>query len=284
MLTTLMKKMLIFFLLILSIPVMVSAATDQKLIPYRIGDLWGFANELGEVQIAPEFDSVRFFSANRAVVGLHGKFGYIDRQGNLITKIKYVEAFDFDALNEWAEVIVRNKKHKINLFGKRIKPLSFMSVIRCGWGEGMNWNFDPKHLYYYQDGKVGLKQWFRAKTTRPDTCFRYLPLEYDAILGVGDLLVALKKDSKWGLFDIRLYPIHPFVLDDIIPHPTNHPANYAIIRIGRKYGFMNFYGKITLWPKYEQVDFFENGLAKAWVGGKWGYINESGLEYFEREL
>ncbi len=54
--------------------------------------------------------------------------------------------------------------------------------------------------------------------------------------------------------------------------------DYSIIpyRSGDKWGFADINRNITISPKYDDAQWFSEGLAAVKVGNKWGYINKSG--------
>ena len=62
-----------------------------KLVPMFDNSIgkWGFADTLGKIVIAPQWDFAKDFSDGLAVVGLNNKYGYIDKTGSEIIPLKY---------------------------------------------------------------------------------------------------------------------------------------------------------------------------------------------------
>ena len=62
----------------------------------RIGNMWGWCNELGEKVIEPQFEETRLFGkADLAPVKIRGKWGYINRKGEVVIKRQFTEAYPF---------------------------------------------------------------------------------------------------------------------------------------------------------------------------------------------
>jgi hypothetical protein len=54
----------------------------QNLIPYRHGDLWGFADPNGKIVIPPVWDEVKRFESGHALVRQCDKWGSSIRKAN----------------------------------------------------------------------------------------------------------------------------------------------------------------------------------------------------------
>ncbi len=60
------------------------------------GNLWGFANAVGQIVIGPRFELVRNFSEGLAPAKIGGRWGFIDRTGNFTIKAQYADALSFE--------------------------------------------------------------------------------------------------------------------------------------------------------------------------------------------
>jgi hypothetical protein len=65
------------------------------LIPYRKGDKWGYIDKQGEIVIPIQYDDAGFFSEGLARVRVNGKYGFIDTKGNMVIPAVYDEAYGF---------------------------------------------------------------------------------------------------------------------------------------------------------------------------------------------
>ncbi len=68
---------------------------DMTLIPYRQGDLWGYADSDKKIVIKPEYNEANFFYEGFASVKKGTKFGYINKTGKVIIPFKFYTAGPF---------------------------------------------------------------------------------------------------------------------------------------------------------------------------------------------
>ncbi|MBE6608927.1 MAG: WG repeat-containing protein [Ruminococcaceae bacterium] len=68
---------------------------SEGLISVFMDGKWGFMNKKGEVKIKAKYDSVTEFSCGLAGVGIDGKFGYIDIDGEIVIPLKFDGAASF---------------------------------------------------------------------------------------------------------------------------------------------------------------------------------------------
>ena len=88
------KKLLLVLFLAFTIPVFAQDA-DMSLIPYRKGDLWGYADPYKSIVIEPVYNEADLFYEGLAVVKKAGKYGYVNKDGKVVIPIKYLVAKPF---------------------------------------------------------------------------------------------------------------------------------------------------------------------------------------------
>ncbi|HMD00439.1 MAG TPA: WG repeat-containing protein, partial [Ferruginibacter sp.] len=88
------KKLFFLFLIILTLPVF-AQRVDLSLIPYRQGNLWGYANPDRSIAIKPMYDEANWFVSGYAVVKKGSKYGYINTNGKLVIPFKFYSAKPF---------------------------------------------------------------------------------------------------------------------------------------------------------------------------------------------
>lgn len=81
-------ELLLFFLLAYTTA---SNSQTRYLIPYREGELWGYADTNLHVVVIPRYDRVHFFSQGFALVKKGGKYGLLNTKGKEILPIVYDE-------------------------------------------------------------------------------------------------------------------------------------------------------------------------------------------------
>lgn len=87
------------------------------LIPYRKGNLWGYADSTRKMVIEPVYDNVEFFVFGRAVVKKNGKYGVIDRHGSMVLKCIYKTLESGTASGYWTGALLGSKVGVIDSSG-----------------------------------------------------------------------------------------------------------------------------------------------------------------------
>jgi hypothetical protein len=88
------KNLILVLFLAFTLPVF-AQDPDMSLIPYRQGDLWGYAYPDKSIAFKPEYEEANLFSEGFAVVKKGGKYGYINKVGKVVIPIKYFSAKPF---------------------------------------------------------------------------------------------------------------------------------------------------------------------------------------------
>jgi hypothetical protein len=88
------KNLLLGFLIVFALPVFAQEA-DMTLIPYRKGDLWGYASPDRSIIITPQYTEADLFYEGLASVKKGNLYGYINRAGKVVIPIKFYTAKPF---------------------------------------------------------------------------------------------------------------------------------------------------------------------------------------------
>ena len=81
----------------------------------------------------------------------------------------------------------------------------------------------------------------------------------------------LKRNGKYGIIDSQLKNVTPFIYDFIW---SFHENNLCKVERDDKFGYINVNGEEQVAVKYDEIIYFENGLAVARLGRFYGIINE----------
>jgi len=88
------KNLLFAIALLFAIPSF-SQQPDLSLIPYRHGNLWGYASQDKTIAIKPTYDEAGWFVGGYAPVKKGNKYGYINRSNKLVIPYKFYSAKSF---------------------------------------------------------------------------------------------------------------------------------------------------------------------------------------------
>ncbi len=70
--------------------------TTQNLAAVNVDGKWGFINKNGEMVIQPEFESAHSFSNSFAAVQIDGKWGFINEEGKVVINCDFEDVKDFN--------------------------------------------------------------------------------------------------------------------------------------------------------------------------------------------
>ncbi len=208
---------------------------SQGLARAKINGKWGFVNRAGDVVVAAKYDSVCSFSEGLACAGVGEKVGFIDETGRQVSPIKYDAATRFaDGL---ASAMLNGKVGFIDKSGKTVIPFKYDNAGRFSEGLAMV-KLDDKAGFINKSGGV------------------VIPFQYDYA----------------GTFSEGLAEVGRPYVDD----PESGEPLY-------EYGYIDKTGKVVVEMKYHNVGSFSEGMAVVVRAGKQGYINKSGREVIPLE-
>lgn len=94
--------------------------------PVEKNGKWGYANQLGGLAIAPQYDYALAFSEGLAAVSKDGKCGYIDASGKAVIALQYEDTASF---SEGLAAVGQNGKFGfIDKTGKTVVALQYEAV------------------------------------------------------------------------------------------------------------------------------------------------------------
>lgn len=246
------------------------------------------------LKIHNSYDNYRCFSEGLAVVSRDGKYGYVNKKGELVIPLQYSYAGNFKD-----GMAVASIKEKIKTgwwFSKTIERHGFIN-------KQQQWvippNFDDAWSFSYGRARVG-KRIENGTGKQSESTMRYgyidktgkqvIPFHYekadsfqktplDSGASIIEAKVTRPQDSNlvYCLIDRNGKPTTPVCSED---NDFRFSAGLALVKINDKYGFINRKGTFVIAPKYDNAHPFNAKDQPASVrdaaSGKWGFINQQG--------
>ncbi|MFA5404029.1 MAG: WG repeat-containing protein, partial [Ignavibacteria bacterium] len=231
----------------------------EGLASVKKGNKYGYIDTMGNIVLPFIYASSSSFQNGRAVISLFNDFsevrkiGMIDKNGNVIIPIIYDNLYNnFDFVEGIAKVRKNNKYGFVDTAGKEIVPAIYDDVSE----------FDNEVALAKMNGKWGVIDKINNIV---------LPCEYDEILIFNENgIIKARNQNVWKEFHDK---IKVRIKDKNLKECDYHMNPF---KSDGKWGFKNFEGNEIIKPKYENVSFFFNGLARVKLNNMYGFIDQSG--------
>ncbi len=277
---------------------------------------WGFIDKSGVEVIPLKYNYAGYFNNELALVKNNNKWGFIDKNGVEVIPLKYNNAGEFS--DELAAANINGKWGFIDKKGEEVIPFKYDGVgsfidglapvrINEKWGyidkkgvERISLKFNEAKNFINNTTSVKLNQKWGLINNEGE---EISPLKYDTIGAFVEDIAAIKLNEKWGFIDINGNEIVPTSYDYVYDFnnsvaKVNDNSHWSFIdKNGRnislntpeifieneKYGLKNKKGEIILYPKYDNIYEYENGLSTVIMydvdGNSYaGLIDENGKE------
>lgn len=239
---------------------------QDGIIKVRIGNYkngkWGAIDKNGNIIIEVKYDKIGNLSDGLIRVKINNKYKFLNNKGKLAIPLKYEDAHDFS--NGLAEVKLHNESSFININGAKVD-------IDCN-KYGDIWSFSEDRA------AVKLKdrfKWGFIDRNGNEIC----PIKYDNFMSFSGGIATIKIGDKYGIIDKNGNEI----LEPRLQYDWTNPCdgNLIIVKLNDKYGFIDIHGNVIVPPKYKIISCFSEGLAKVKLNNKYGYINIKGKEVID---
>jgi len=252
----------------------------------------GYLNKEGAIAIEPIFQRVYDFEDGVARVMKGGEFGLIDTTGNYVLRPKYG---NIDAFNEYGLAVVRygsNKVHYglLNKEGKMITDKNYRSIE--WFSEGMAVvRYKDNYGFINTKGSLVINNIYskassfkegRAAVQKDGQC-GYIDLagrevikfEYSKCLDFEDgRAVVYKGYRKAGLVDIN----GNYIIEPSINRIMDFTEGRGLVR-DNNYRFYYITEQARSYEGfYQRAGEFNHGVAVVQIDGRWGIINQKGIE------
>lgn len=236
---------------------------------------WGYTDANGDLTIDYKFESVTFFSGDRAAVKLNGKYGFINKHGEFIGKPKYDTIGYFTATR--ANVTKRGKRLTIDRKGKKLKE----GIIISTGGNAMP-NANPLDYFEVIDNKYLLnkKDFENEQRLDPVAELGIMDFTFDEVLPFSWNSFIVVKSNKYDIFLLNaggLINLWVEVIEPIRRDWSNvNSSQYARFKKEGKWGLISNSGKILIEPEFYN---FKNAHGQYYLveyqPNYWGYISQA---------
>lgn len=180
-------------------------------------------------------------------VEIDGKWGYVNKKGELVVAANYDSALEFD--KGFAEIKLDGATKYINAKGEVFDV-----------AEGFH---SEKAARILVGGKYGMV----------DSKGNYLvePI-YDYVGTMSEGMVVVKMDDAYGYFNNK----GKLVIQPQFESAKHFSEGLALVSKDGKYGYINKKGKFVIEAQFDQAQTFVDGKAEVMVDGELKYINAKG--------
>jgi hypothetical protein len=249
---------------------------SQVLIPFKVDTLWGYKDNLGLVQIEPQFQYAAKFVGDVAIVAKKGKLGAINNFNQQVLNFQYEFLYPLDSseflFGSRAKYFGEYLMGVITKHGKVKIPVEYNYISKSN----NSYTVTKKRDSIISKSAAGDVRSVKSRYGLFDIDGHILiPCEYDYLNWVNDSLIVLSAGGAGrtqALFSKKGKQLTSFdymVFGDFI-------EGVAKARIGNKYGFIYPTGKVAIPIVFEYCENFNNGYALIKQGDKWGAINKKG--------
>lgn len=247
-------------------------AIPPLLIPYRVGNNWGYSDSTGKLLIPAKYQEANPYCYGRGLVKRKGKFGYVDYNGKVALPIQYTQATNFRSERGviYAKVTYKGKSLLINASGKSISvqfifPTDYgLNSIICGITRPTK----PYSTYHF-DTNIDIEK-------GDSITLNFLQFFYPD----NNCILLAKKETGWGAISKENHNLIPFENDTLLLEQYD----YYKFKKNSLWGLYHKSGKLLIENKYTSLQVLDDSLILVTIAnGKKGYLSFTGKEYFREQ-
>ena len=222
----------------------------------KVGDLRGLCDDQGRELIPPRYSDV-IYREDHIVVEDGDKVGWYSKEGKLIIAPKKYTYIWYD---KDSDIYMVNNGDKVgycdNKWNEIIAPERYTYI----------WHDKANSMYKVENGdKVG---YCDSKGNEIITPSKYTSVLYLENLG----LFQVKIGEKMGYCNGNGKEVVPPEYDNIVASKDGNTA-YFIVKTSDKSGLVDSIGKTIVKPMYDSLFISTEGLCRAKLQAKWGYVS-----------
>jgi len=278
------------------------------LIPYRIGEKWGYSDFNQNIVLSCIYDRAKPFFEERAVVSIDSKWGVINKQGDFISACQYDDISDFK--NGFSSVCKNGKWGFIDINGFEKIPLIYDNVLSFS-DERAAVKIDNKIAFIDTEANLitefkydncsdflrgiasversGKNGCIDLKGNEIIPCIYDIPIDFSEGLAAvsiiennGELNPTAKKFNDYEPGVLQGYREHGNMIWKDSAGNIFDRESIDLASKNHKCGYINLQNEIVIPLKYDMAFNFKEGLACVCNNNKFGFIDSSGnliIEY-----
>ena len=291
------RQLLIILSLLLSLSLAAQTTGSYmggSLFPVRVNDRYGYIDQRGKLVIKPQFIDAREFSEGLArvwVAGGKGRWGYVDLTGKMAIPAQFEWAEDFS--EGLAVVKIDGKYGVIDKTGQLLftmggcrqigyfhESLATVQDANTGkWGYiGPSGDIVIQAALDYAGPfhesvaavRFGSDWVYMDRNGKPA-----IPYKFERAENFSEGLAAIQINGKWGFID----KTGNWVINHVYDGVENFSEGLAAVRVDGEWGFIDKTGTVVIPIKYNLAKGFSEGLAAVRVDAEkdiWCYIDKAG--------
>jgi hypothetical protein len=300
-----------FIFCVLVSPLAAQRKNSQKLIPFKVGNKWGYLNHKGKIAIAPQFKDADYFYEGLAAVQIDedfGLYGFIDEKGKFVIEPQFSDTHEFsEGLAPVLRLSPNNLWEYIDYQGKTVIEARFAFAMQFSEGLADVLIKSPetdsfRHAYIDKTGKFAFEAQFDWADPFSDGLARIAPLlsesksehiftnmafidksgnrvtpVYDTVSEFNEGLAAIKIDNLWGFINTSGSLAIPAEFGFADDFSEGFSAYSYKTEEPRQYGFIDKKGNRLTDCIFLAFHDFSEGLAPVQTENKlWGFIDAKG--------
>ncbi len=237
---------------------------DEALAPVKINGKWGYINKLGELTIPARYDEAGVFTEGCAPVRVSIFWGYIDKKGNWFLRPVFTQASNFN--NKRAQISLFDPTDSATITGYISPKGEFLFRIET---YEVGYDYHDGLLRMRSADQMGMAFGFR------DSMGNYIiQPRFDAALDFSEGLAAIMLGTKWGFTS----PMDDFTIFPVYDEAYSFNESLAFVRSEKKKGFINKKGKMMInLSSYDEVSpFIYEDMIAVRKNGKMGFVDKKG--------
>ena len=200
-------------------------------------------------------------------ISVNGKYGYVDRSGNIVIAPRYDYGNNF---REHRATVCVGVKSWFSL----AKGFRTPEVAKCRFIDESGTRLgaiaaEPDS--YFSDGRAVAK--IGKKFGYVDAAGKLvIPARFDFADAFQGGFAAVEVGKKWGYVDAAGAAVGAPRFDSA----DDFADGLAAVELGDKWGYLDARGALRIRPRFDAAEKFDRGMASVEVGSSWGWIDRSG--------